>query len=78
MELQQNLNLITRILKQTVGLQHKIICREGFILHIKGRPYFFSFTLLEICNIALNQRYMQSLNGLGSAMLYRTLKVGFS
>ena len=34
MELQQNLNVITRILKQTVGLQH--ICREDFILNIKG------------------------------------------
>ena len=34
MELQQNLNLTTRILKQTVGLQH--IFREDFILNIKG------------------------------------------
>ena len=32
MELQQNLNLKTRILNQTVGLQH--ICKEDFILNI--------------------------------------------
>ena len=35
MELQQNLNLVTRILKQTVGLQH--IGWEDFILNIKGK-----------------------------------------
>ena len=35
MELQQNLNLITQILKQTVGLQH--ICEEDFILNSKGK-----------------------------------------
>ena len=35
MELQQKLKLITRILKQTVGLQH--ICREDFILNIIGK-----------------------------------------
>ena len=35
LELQQNLNLITRMLKQTVELQH--ICREDFILNIKGK-----------------------------------------
>ena len=35
MELQQILNLITRILKQNVGLHH--ICREDFILNIKGK-----------------------------------------
>ena len=35
MELQQNLNVITRILKQTVGLQY--ICKEYFILNIKGK-----------------------------------------
>ena len=33
--LQQNLNLITRILKQTVGLQQ--ICGEDFIVNIKGK-----------------------------------------
>ena len=31
MELQQNLDFITRNLKQTVGLQH--ICGEDFILY---------------------------------------------
>ena len=35
MELQQNVCIITRILKQTVRLQH--ICRDGFILYIKGK-----------------------------------------
>ena len=35
MEFQQNLDLITRELKQTVGLQH--FCREDFILNIKGK-----------------------------------------
>ena len=35
MVLQQNLNLITRILKQTMGLQQ--ICREDFNLNIKGK-----------------------------------------
>ena len=35
MELQQKFNLITRILKQTVGLQ--FICKEDFILNIKGK-----------------------------------------
>ena len=35
MELQQKLNLTTRILKQTVGLQH--ICREDFFLDIKAK-----------------------------------------
>ena len=38
MELHQKLNLITRILKQTVGLKH--IFREGVILNIKGKQYF--------------------------------------
>ena len=35
MELQLKFNLITRILKQTVGLQH--ICWEDFIVYIKGK-----------------------------------------
>ena len=35
MELQQNLNLITRILTQSVGIEH--ICKEDFILNIKGK-----------------------------------------
>ena len=40
MELQQHLNLITRILKQTVELQK--MCREDFILNMKGsnKPIF--------------------------------------
>ena len=40
----KNLNFICRILKQTVGLQH--ICREDFILNIKGKQlshFFFRF-----------------------------------
>ena len=44
MELQQLSNLINRILKQSVGLQH--ICREDFILNMKGMQYpFFIFVL---------------------------------
>ena len=35
MELQQNVNLITQILKQTVGLEQ--ICKEDFILDFKGK-----------------------------------------
>ena len=35
MEFQQNSHLLTRILKQTVGLQH--ICREDVILNTKGK-----------------------------------------
>ena len=35
MELQHNFNIINRILKQTVGSEH--ICREDFILYIKGK-----------------------------------------
>ena len=35
MEFQQKLKLITRILKQTVGLQH--ICREDCILNVIGK-----------------------------------------
>ena len=35
MEKQQNLNLITQILMQTVGLKH--ICKEDFILNIKEK-----------------------------------------
>ena len=35
MELQQNLNSITQILKQTVALHH--IYKEDFILDIKGK-----------------------------------------
>ena len=35
MGLQQKLNLISRILKQTVELQH--IPREDYILNIKGK-----------------------------------------
>ena len=55
MELQQNLNLITRILKQTAGLQH--ICREDFIANIKGKQnsHFSDFSRYD--NIVLNQRH---------------------
>ena len=35
MELQQSSNLITRILKQTVGLPQ--LCREDFKLNIQGK-----------------------------------------
>ena len=35
MVLQQNLNLIARISKEIVGLQH--ICREDSIFNIKGK-----------------------------------------
>ena len=50
MELQQLSNLINRILKQSVGLQH--ICREDFILNMKGMQYpffifFFCFEILQ-------------------------------
>ena len=37
MEVQQKLNLITRILKQTVGLPHIKFYRESFILNIRGK-----------------------------------------
>ena len=57
MELQQLSNLITQILKQSVGLQH--ICREDFILNMKGMQYpFFIFFFLRYYNIWLNQRYI--------------------
>ena len=47
MELQQKLNLITRILKQIVRLQK--ICREDFILNIsKGSKGSIKFRFLEI------------------------------
>ena len=46
MELQQNSNLIARILKQTVGLQH--ICQEDFILNIKGKQYTHFVRFLEM------------------------------
>ena len=54
MELQQNLNLITRILKQIVRLQY--IFREDFILNIKGnqKTYFSAFWRYD--NIALYQQ----------------------
>ena len=35
MELQQNLNVVTRILKPNVGLQH--MYRKDFILNIKDK-----------------------------------------
>ena len=35
MEFQPNLDLISRILKQTVGLQH--ICRVDYIFNINGK-----------------------------------------
>ena len=54
MELQQHLNLITRVLKQTVGLQH--IHRENVILNIRGSNPFFRF--LEIRPSALKQQYL--------------------
>ena len=55
MKLQKNLNLITRILKQTVGVQH--MCRVRFILNIKGKqnPIFSDFWRYD--SITLNQRY---------------------
>ena len=54
MALQQKFNLITWILKQTVGLQH--ICKEGFILNIKGKQYIHFSDFLTYDNIAPNQR----------------------
>ena len=55
MELQQNLNLITLILKQTVGLQQ---IRKGRFLSLisKGsdKPFFPDFWRYD--NIALNER----------------------
>ena len=54
MKLQQNLNTITRILKQTMGLQH--ICEEDFILNIKEKKEkHFSF-FFRYDNIALKTR----------------------
>ena len=73
MELQQNLNLITRILKQTVGLQQ--ICREDFILNIKGNkpihPFLRFFKIRQYCakpatcglrNAAVKGRWDQSVS----------------
>ena len=51
MELQQNLNLVTRILKQTVGFQY--ICKEDFILNIKGKqwnPFFRFLVIRQYCD----------------------------
>ena len=54
MELQQNLNLITRILKQTVGLEH--ICRKILSFMLKGRnKHIFFSDIWRYHNIALNQ-----------------------
>ena len=54
MELQQILNLITGIIKQTVGLQY--ICRKDFILNMKGKQCTHFPDFWRYDNIALNQR----------------------
>ena len=56
MDLQQNLNLITGILKKNVGLQH--ICREDFILYIKGEQWTHFSDFWRYDNIALNKRFV--------------------
>ena len=56
MELQQNLNLMTGILKQAVKLQH--ICKEDFILDIKGKQCIHFSDFWSYHNITLNQRHM--------------------
>ena len=58
MELQQYINVITQILKQTLELQH--IWREDLILNIKGKQktHFSDFGDKTI--IALNQRFHNS------------------
>ena len=55
MELQQNLNLIIRILKQTVGLQH--ICSKDFIHYREAiKPFFRFLEIRQYCaEPALNQ-----------------------
>ena len=59
MELQQKLNIITRILKQILGLQ--CICRDDFILNIKGNQGINLFSdLWRYDIIALNQRFMSA------------------
>ena len=58
MKLQQNLNLTTRILKQTVELPQ--LCREDFILNIQGKELTHFSWFWRYDNIALNQRYHQS------------------
>ena len=46
MDLQQNLNLITRILRKTVGLQY--VCKDDFILTMKGKIHIYFSDFLEI------------------------------
>ena len=67
MELQQNLNLTTRILKKTVVLQH--IYRDDLSLISKGsnQSVFLDFTRYD--NIALKERLVLRILVLGGLKL---------
>ena len=56
MELQQNLNLLTLFFKQTLGIQ--AICRDDYILNIRGKQYIQFYNFWRYDNIALSQRFI--------------------
>ena len=56
MKLKQNLNLITQIFKQTVGL--KQICRDDFNFYSNGNNNALVSDFWRYDNIALNQRFI--------------------
>ena len=77
MELLQNVNLMTHILKQIVRLK-KHICGEYCILNIKGKqqPNFSGFWRID--NIALNQRYLLPCFALPSHEINHWVSLGHS